>query len=507
MNRLKLFLYNTVVLTLTSILIRAIDMFFSVYVANKIGSEGAGLFELIMSLYLFATTISNAGISLAATRIVAEEYDINGHSGAIVAIKKCILYSLFFGTVACILLCISAPLVVTHLLMNKISTTPLYILAISLPFVSIATSLDGYFSGIRKISKNSIGRIISLFIRVGLTCLSIYLFPSTNINVVCTYLVFSNTLSSIFGFLYSYILYRFTIKNNINNKISSNGYLKRILKISIPVAITSIIRSALSTLKQVLIPMRLSKFTNSADLALSQYGLINGMTFPLLMFPSVFINSFASLLIPEFSSFKLSGNIKTINQIIGFIFKIASIFSICIIGIFLTFTEEICTIIYHNLTIVEFVVLLCPIIIFMYIDTIIDSMLKGLDRQVEVMYCNIADLFITITLIYTIIPVSGIYGYIIILYISEIFNFCISLYQLYMATHFNFDYVFCVVLPIILILFIKFIFDTFDTYLTSRIKIVSAKIIVFITLYFILIIILSITRFIRNYRKQQKKEK
>ena len=44
MNRLKLFLYNTVVLTLTSILIRSIDMFFSVYVANKIGSEGARSF-------------------------------------------------------------------------------------------------------------------------------------------------------------------------------------------------------------------------------------------------------------------------------------------------------------------------------------------------------------------------------------------------------------------------------------------------------------------------------
>lgn len=80
MNRFKLFLYNTVILTLTSILIKSIDMFFSVYVANKIGSEGAGLFELIMSIYLFATTLANAGIYLAATRIVAEEFDTNGQS-------------------------------------------------------------------------------------------------------------------------------------------------------------------------------------------------------------------------------------------------------------------------------------------------------------------------------------------------------------------------------------------------------------------------------------------
>ena len=38
-----------------------------------------GIFELIMSVYTFAITFANSGISLAATRIVAEELD--GNSG------------------------------------------------------------------------------------------------------------------------------------------------------------------------------------------------------------------------------------------------------------------------------------------------------------------------------------------------------------------------------------------------------------------------------------------
>lgn len=36
-----------------------------------------GIFELIMSIFAFATTFANSGISLAATRIVAEEIDGN----------------------------------------------------------------------------------------------------------------------------------------------------------------------------------------------------------------------------------------------------------------------------------------------------------------------------------------------------------------------------------------------------------------------------------------------
>ena len=505
MNRLKLFLYNTFILTLTSILIRIIDMFFSVYIANKIGSEGSGLFELIMSIYLFASTIANSGISLAATRIVAEEYDIVGHSGVVSAMKKCISYSLFFGTFACVLLFVLAPILVSNLLMNKISAKPLYILAISLPFLSITTSLNGYFSGIRQISKSSFGKVVSLFIRIGLTFSFIYFFSADNIDLVCTFLVLSSTIANIFEFIYSYILYRLNKRNVSVPTSSGKNYLKKIVKISLPVAVTSIVRSGLSTLKQFLIPITLTKFTHSSDLALSQYGLINGMTFPVLLFPSVFINSFASLLIPEFAGFKISSKYQTMNKIISFIFKLASVASICIIGIFLTFTEEISTIIYHNLDIVEYLVLLSPIIIFMYLDTIIDAMLRGLDRQIEVMYCNIADLFITITLIYIFIPISGVYGYIIILYTSEIFNFCVSLYQLYKETHFKINYIFCVILPLILILIIKSIFDIFDKYLTSRIKVVSAKILVFIAVYFILIITVSFIKFVRTYRKANKK--
>ncbi len=93
------------------------------------------------------------------------------------------------------------------------------------------------------------------------------------------------------------------------------------------------------------------------------------------------------------------------NQVIEFIFKFTSFFSICIIGIFLTFTEEICFFIYHNLDTVNFLILLSPLIILIYLDKIIDAMLRGLDKQVGVMICNIVDLVSTTFLIYTLVPV------------------------------------------------------------------------------------------------------
>ena len=55
-------------------------MVFNVYIARLLGSEGAGIFELLMSIFTFGITFANSGISLAATRITSEELDGNGRS-------------------------------------------------------------------------------------------------------------------------------------------------------------------------------------------------------------------------------------------------------------------------------------------------------------------------------------------------------------------------------------------------------------------------------------------
>lgn len=340
-----------------------------------------------------------------------------------------------------------------------------------------------------------------MIFQVILTCYFLYVLPSSNLNIVCTYLILATTISSAFEFIFTYVLYLIDRKkiSTISSKVQSN-YLRKILRIAFPVAITSYIRSGLSTLKQLLIPFSLEKHTSACDEALSQYGLINGMTMPILMFPCIIITSCANLLIPEFARYNIKKDFTRMNQIITFIFKFTSFFSICIIGVFLTFTEEICYLVYNNLEISEFLVILCPLIILIYLDKIIDAMLRGLDKQVGVMFCNIFDLFLTIVLIYTIVPIYGIYGYLAIIAISEILNFTISLIQLYKVTKFKFDYISYIIVPSLLVFATKFLFDAIDDYIEYDMGFVIFKILIFVCIYIILLLSFNIFKFIKNKR-------
>ena len=92
---------------------------------------------------------------------------------------------------------------------------------------------------------------------------------------------------------------------------------------------------------------------------------------------------------------------------------------------------------FKNLDCTEYIKILSPVILFIYTDNILDSMLKGLDKQVNVMTCNILDLILTIIILYFSLPILGLTGYLLAIMISEIFNFCVSYFHLYKATNFK----------------------------------------------------------------------
>lgn len=414
-------------------------MLFDIYLANVIGSEGIGMFSLVMSIYMLCITFANSGINLATTRLVSEELAVNSSTGAKIAIKKCLLLSISFGFTACILLFIFAPTILEIFLHNRISVNVLYLIAASLPFTSVTMTLNGYFTAVRRPYKSSSADVISIVTKIATILLLIPHFDLTDLEQIVLLLVSGTTISEVVDFIYTYILYIIDKRKLYNSRSAKDIFFRKILRISMPVAFTSYIRSGLSTLKQLLIPLQLEKSGLTCTASLSAYGMINGMAMSILLFPGLIINTVASLLIPEFARYNVKKDYTKMNSVINTLFSLIILFSLFIIGFFLMFSDEISIIAYNDVSVGQFLLILCPLVILMYLDHIIDAILRGIDKQVKVMYCNIADLFISVVLIYFLLPVYGIIGYLIVIYVSEILNTSISTFQLYKATHFKFD--------------------------------------------------------------------
>jgi stage V sporulation protein B len=88
----------------------------------------------------------------------------------------------------------------------------------------------------------------------------------------------------------------------------------------------------------------------------------------------------------------------------------------------------------------------------MYLDTVTDSLLKGMGEQIYTMNVNIADAAISVILVRLLVPRFGIFGYIAVLYIAEIINFAFSAARLIKICKFEFKLIKWFVLPLILLI-------------------------------------------------------
>ena len=109
MRKFKIVIFNGIIITISSLIMQSVGFYFMIYISNKVGSETLGIFNIIMSIYMFFITIATSGIGITTTRLVVRKKAKNYNFSTKAVMKKCISYSLFFGFLACVLLFIFSP--------------------------------------------------------------------------------------------------------------------------------------------------------------------------------------------------------------------------------------------------------------------------------------------------------------------------------------------------------------------------------------------------------------
>ena len=440
MKRLKRFFVNALILGGTTIFMRSISVVFSAYVSGKIGAEGMGLFSLISSVYMFAVTLATSGISLAVTRLISEEIGKSNGKGAVQAIKYCAGYAFIFGCSASVLLFFGADFISSHILRDARTYLSLRVLAVTLPFIALSNVLGGYFNAVRRVYKSASASIAEQFVKIFITVCLLMAIAPRGTEYACLALVVGTAVSEALSFFYLLIFYLMDKKKHIRAEegITYPDMRKRMLSISLPIALSSYLRSGLVTIEHILIPIGLRRHGSDYQTALASYGTIHGMVFPLILFPSAVCSTFAGLIVPELSELAAKyGNIygnKHICYIVRRALCFALLFGIGTAGIFLCFAKPLGLLVYGSEEAAKYIGIFASLIPVMYLDTTVDGMLKGLGQQFNSMIYNIIDASMSVLLVWTLMPKLGIYGYVICVFLTELVNLAFSLNRLLTVT-------------------------------------------------------------------------
>lgn len=441
MNRLRKFVLNGLLITIVSLLIRSVSVSFNVYISNKIGAVAMGLFTLISTVYGFAITVATSGIGLATTKLVAEALGKESQKDSTITnsptlrciVKKCVLYALCFSVATAVLLFVCAPWIGEHLLADTRTVLSLRVLAWTLPPIAISCVFSGYFIAVRRVYKNAIVQVLGQAAKIYACVILLSLFHARDVESACLAIVLGGALAEFFSFLAQYVFYLAEKRSRSSQSVSSSDrhqIQRSLLHIALPVAFSAYVRSGLITVEHMLIPWGLERSGSTRDLSLAAYGIVHSMVFPLVLFPSALSGSFAGLLVPEIAEAQAKGDTERINRIIGKVFYAVLIFAIGTAGILMCFSYALSDIVYPSANAGRYILMIAPLVPVMYLDTAVDSLLKGIGEQFYCMIVNIVDALLSVILVWFLLPRMGIVGYIITVYFTETINATLSITRL-----------------------------------------------------------------------------
>ena len=397
---------------------------FSSFLSDAIKAEGLGLLELILSICGFAVSLAGSGIKLTTIRLTVSA-QARGMSVRR-TVKMCFAYSLMPAFLASVLLVCFAPLA-SRLIGHSQAAICFRLYAISLPFISISCALSGYFTAVRKAAAYAAVSTGEQLFRIGLTCVLLGKFLRYGVVSACAAVIFGQCVAEGISTLVTYVIYRHQKEKDCGK---GRPKVSELLKIALPDSVSSNLRSALVTIRQVLIPKTLKQSGATSAQGLAAYGVVQGMALPVINFAGCIPSVFSGLLIPEIAECVAKDNKKRAEKLMLKALRYTFLFS-CVVAIALyIFAPQIGNSLYSDQKAAFYIRLIAPIIPVSYVDMTTDGILKGLGLQLDSMRFNIIEAAVCLSMVLALVPIWGIWGYVAMIFTGEILNFGLSINRL-----------------------------------------------------------------------------
>lgn len=421
--------YSALLLTLVNLLLRLAGTSFQVYLSGRIGAAGVGLLQLVMSVGGLAMVAGMAGIRTATMYLTAEELGHNKQENTRWVLSGCFLYSILCSSCIAAILYVLAPEIAANWIGDIRTLAPLRLYAAILPAVCLTGVMTGYFTAANRIGTLAIIEIAEQFCSMAVTIMALNLWAGSDPGRACQCIILGSGVGTCLTLLWLIFL---RLREHAA-QASQIPVASRLRQAAIPLALADILKSGINTAENLMVPRRLRLNTAVSD-PLAAFGLVSGMVFPVLMFPSCILYALAELLIPELARCNAAESTQRISYLVRRSLKVAMLYGLLFGGLMFLMAEPLCINLYGSTSAVRYLQLYSLLIPMLYCDAITDSMTKGLGQQKVCVRYNILTSTMDVILLFFLLPCYGMDGYFVSFLITHLLNFVLSLRRLFKIT-------------------------------------------------------------------------
>jgi len=363
-------------ITLFSILTRFLGFIFRVYLSRKLGAEGIGIYQIATSIVGVFMTLVASGLPLTTAKLVAKyEYDVKLKEKNIATTASTVI-ALVISIISCIILLLGQRWLAL-IIKNQTVIELILIMCPALIFSAVYAVFRGSLWGQNSFFWVSFTELFEQAVRILLTY--IVLKPIFDVTKSTKLVAFTFTITCLISAVFVIIVYlikggRITFKK---------GHYKNIIKSATPITGVRLASSFIQPLTALLIPLLLGIVGFSSSQSISIYGIIMGMSLPLLFAPLSIIGSLSMVMIPKISVMHENKDYSNISSSVQNSVNFSLFLSALIIPLYLSCGDLIGIVLYDNIQAGIYLQYSAVCVLPIVLNNITNSVLNALNMEVK----------------------------------------------------------------------------------------------------------------------------
>ncbi|MBD2868584.1 stage V sporulation protein B [Paenibacillus arenilitoris] len=380
------FMRGTLVLSVAAFINRILGFVSGMYIARVLGAEGIGLLMMAHPLVPLVITITELGLPVAISKLVAEAYARDER----LKVRRILHVSLAITGVLSVTLTsvtlIGSEWIASILLSDQRAYYAMLAITPIAPIVAVSAVLKGYFRGIQQMKTIAASDVLEHTVQIACVLAMVHLLLPYGIAYAAAGAMAASVVSEAISL--SFLLASYKLRGEAkapgetwaNHLKHGRSTLSELLKIGLPTTGHGVIQSLYFSFQPLLITSSLALAGISTAVATQQFGLLAGYAFPLLFMPSFITQSLSTALVPAIGEAAANKNgllmHERMNQAMGLGLLIGAPATV----ILFEWATPLTTLVYDAPDAGMLLKILAPMFFLHYFDAPLHAILLGLGR-------------------------------------------------------------------------------------------------------------------------------
>ena len=388
------FVMGTIILLTGGFFSKFLGFVLKIIITRQIGTEGIGLYSLVMPTFGLFITIATFSYPVAISKIISAKGK-SSKKAIFSIIPISIILNLF---TLLIIFLISKPLANIFLKDQRLYI-PLLSIGFTLPFIGLSSIIKGYYWGKQRMGIYILSNIVEQIVRI---IVLIFLIPKVikmSLVLTISLIIVVNVLSETSSIIVMLLGLPKGVKITKEDLRPSKEYIKDIMNICVPSTSSKIVGSISHFLEPIVLINVLSYVGYSNNYIVTEYGIVNGYSLALLLIPQFFTMSISTSLIPELSKSYSIGDIKNCKKRLFQITGLSLMIGAFSTGIIFAVPEYFLNLIYNTNLGANYIRVLAPFFLLYFINTPLASAMQALDMSKDEMQITLLTSFVKLFLL------------------------------------------------------------------------------------------------------------